>query len=112
MESYRTDAARRKWDRVRQAAGIFLGFFLFTSPFPRITSIKEIFFYAGVAMFGVITVGTKRSISFRTPLSLPLLLLLGWAFAGVFLSLDVENSLHDWYSHLVKYLLLYFALIH
>lgn len=112
MDEKGTKIGDRKWERIRQTASVLMGFFVFFSPFPRITSIKEICFYAGVGLCAMLAIARKHPFSYQTPLSLPLMLLAGWALVGVFFSLDVENSFHDWYSHLVKYLLLYFALIH
>ena len=88
-----------------------LGIFIFFDPFPHTTSIQEISFYLSVFLFVLGIVLKKIPFSFKSPLSLPFALFTLWAGLGLFFALDLENSLHDFYSHLLKYLMLYFMLI-
>jgi len=54
----------------------------------------------------------KRKIfSFGSPLTLPFLFFVSWAFLGLFFALNKENSINDFYGHLVKYLAIYYILI-
>jgi len=89
-----------------------IGIFIFISPFPRITSIKEICFYSAVLVMLIIGFDRRARVSFKTPLTLPFALFAGWAFIGLFFSLDKANSSHDYFAHLIKYILLFFMLVH
>ena len=88
-----------------------MGFFIFLNPFPHVTSAKEIAFYLSVALvvFGMAT--GKLNFSFKSPLTLPFMLFSAWAALGLFFALDPENSLHDFYAHLLKYLAFYYILV-
>lgn len=99
------------WRVLNDAVFWLLGIFIFINPFPHTTSIQEISFYASVFLVAVRVGFRKFSFSFKTPLSLPLLLFTIWAGLGLFFALDLENSLHDFYSHWLKYLMLYYLLI-
>ncbi len=88
-----------------------MGIFIFFNPFPHTTSIQEISFYLSVFLVILGIISKKMPFSFRSPLSLPLALFTLWAGLGLFFALDQENSLHDFYSHLLKYLMLYYILI-
>ena len=88
-----------------------MGIFIFFNPFPHTTSIQEISFYLSVFLVVLGIISKKMPFSFKSPLSLPLALFTLWASLGLFFALDQENSLHDFYSHLLKYLMLYYVLI-
>ena len=93
--------------------GVFwlMGIFIFFNPFPHTTSIQEISFYLSVFLVVLGIIAGKIPFSFKSPLSLPLILFTLWAALGLIFALDKENSLHDFYSHLLKYLMLYYMLI-
>ena len=93
--------------------GLFclMGIFIFFNPFPHTTSIQEISFYLSVFLVVLGVISRKMPFSFKSPLSLPLVLFTLWAGLGLFFALDQENSLHDFYAHLLKYLMLYYLLI-
>ena len=88
-----------------------LGIFIFFNPFPHTTSIQEISFYLSLFLVVLGIVYRKIPFPFISPLSVPLALFTLWAGVGLFWALDLENSLHDFYAHLLKYLILYFMLI-
>ena len=88
-----------------------MGIFIFFNPFPHTTSIQEISFYLSVFLVVLGIVSKKMPFSFKSPLSLPFVLFTLWAAIGLFFALDRDNSLHDFYSHLLKYLMLYYMLI-
>ena len=90
---------------------VLIGTLLFFNPFPHTTSIKEICFYLSVSIVLVLVVFRKTPFSFETPLLLPFGLFVLWAFVGIFFSLDTRNSTHDFYSHLLRYMMLYFMMI-
>ena len=93
--------------------GVFclMGIFIFFNPFPHTTSIQEISFYLAILLVVSGIISKKTPFSFKSPLSLPLVLFTLWAGLGLFFALDKENSIHDFYSHLLKYLMLYYLLI-
>ena len=53
----------------------------------------------------------KTDFSFQTPLLIPFCLFVCWVFVGLFFALDKENSIHDFYAHLLRYVAIYFILI-
>ncbi len=89
----------------------FMGVFMFFNPFPHTTSIQEISFYLSVflAILGILL--KRVPFSFSSPLTIPFVLFTLWAGLGLFFALDTQNSRHDFYSHLLKYLMLYYLLI-
>jgi O-antigen ligase len=88
-----------------------MGIFIFFSPFPHTTSIQEISFYLSVFLVILGVIAGKMPFSFKSPLSLPFILFTLWAALGLIFALDKENSIHDFYSHLLKYLMLYYLLV-
>lgn len=105
-------AAKAIFSRVLNEGIFFLmGIFIFFNPFPHTTSIQEISFYLSVFLVVLGIISKKIPFSFKSPLSPPFFLFTLWAGVGLFFALDPENSLHDFYSHLLKYLMLYFILI-
>ena len=106
------DSTRSPFSKVLSGSLICLmGIFIFFNPFPHTTSIQEISFYLSVFLVVLGIISKKMPFSFKSPLSLPLILFTFWAGLGLFFALDIENSLHDFYSHLLKYLMLYYILI-
>jgi len=90
---------------------ILMGIFLFFVPFPHTTAIKEICFYGSVIIVLILICLKKIDFSFKSPLTLPFALFTAWAFIGLFFALDKGNSLHDFRTHLIKYLAIYYILI-
>ncbi len=112
LKIFQNDLDQTVFSRVLNGGVLCLmGIFIFFNPFPHTTSIQEISFYLSVflVVLGIIT--QKMPFSFTSPLSLPLALFTLWAGLGLFFALDPENSLHDFYAHLLKYLMLYYILI-
>ncbi len=106
------DSTRPLFSKVLSGAILCLmGIFIFFSPFPHTTSIQEISLYGSVFLVVLGIIAGKIPFSFKSPLTLPLVLFTLWAGLGLFFALDLENSLHDFYSHLLKYLMLYYILI-
>jgi len=52
----------------------------------------------------------KTHFSLRTPLSIPFLLFVFWSFCGLFFALNKGNSIHDFYAHLIKYVIVFYLL--
>jgi len=90
---------------------ILMGTFIFFTPFPHTTAIKEICFYLSVFIVILLIYFKKIDFSFRSPFTLPFALFVIWAFIGLFFALDKANSFHDFWAHLLKYLATYYILI-
>jgi len=93
-----------------QSVPVLMGIFIFFNPFPHTTAIKEICYYLSVLIVLVLILFKKKAFTFQTPLLLPVSLFVCWAFIGIFFAIDKENSIHDFYSHLLKYIILYHIL--
>jgi O-antigen ligase len=52
----------------------------------------------------------RTEFSFETPLLIPFGLFVSWAFIGIFFSLNKENTIHDLYSHLIRYIISYYII--
>jgi O-antigen ligase len=90
---------------------VLMGIFLFFNPFPHTTAIKEICFYFSVVIVLVLIIFKKIDFSFKSPMTVPFTLFIVWTFIGLFFALDKENSIHDFYAHLLKYIAIYYILI-
>ncbi|MFA6282827.1 MAG: O-antigen ligase family protein [Desulfurivibrionaceae bacterium] len=90
---------------------VLLGIYVFLVPFPHTTTIKEICYYLSVLVVVALFLFRKIQFSFQTPLAVPGILFVTWCFFGLFFAVNPANSIHDFYAHLLKYILLYFILI-
>ena len=99
------------FESLNQSIPILLGIFIFFNPFPHTTSIKEICFFLSVFIVLVLLLFKKTKFSLKTPLLFPLGLFVFWAFLSIFFAVNKENSIHDFFSHLLKYIVLYYILI-
>ena len=88
-----------------------MGIFLFFTPFSHTTAIKEICFYLSFFIVLILICFNKINFSFKSPITLPFALFTIWAFIGLFFALYKENSIHDFYAHLLKYLAIYYIII-
>ncbi len=100
----------RIFDILNQGIPFLIGIFIFFSPYPRFTSILEISFYGSVLILLILILLRKTTFSLRTPLSVPFLLFVLWTFIGLFFALNKENSINDFYAHLIKYLVIFYML--
>jgi len=98
------------FDFLNKSVPLLLGVFIFFNPFPHTTAIKEISFYLSVVIVAVSVLFKKTVISLKTPLLVPFGLFILWSFLSIFWALNVKNSIHDFYSHLIRYIILYFIL--
>lgn len=85
--------------------------FVFVIPFHFNTATQEISFYTALGLAVGLIAFRKKPFSPTSPLSLPFALLVAWAFIGLFFALNRSNSIHDFYGHLVKYILLFYLII-
>lgn len=94
-------------------ATIFLlSVYVVVNPFAHTTSIKEICFYGSLLAFVAAIVAGKRDFwDNPTPLRTPTLMFVGWVLVGLIWAQDRQNTWHDIYSHLFRYIVLYFLLI-
>ncbi len=90
---------------------VLMGIFIFLNPFPHTTAIKEICFYSSSFIVLLLIYFKKIDFSFKSPLTLPFALFVIWVFIGLFFALDKGNSIHDFRTHLLKYVVLYYILI-
>jgi O-antigen ligase len=90
---------------------VILGIFVFLIPFPHTTTIKEICYYLSVSLVVALFLFRKMKFSFHTPLAFSGIFFMAWCFFGLFSAVNPANSIHDFYAHLFKYVLLYFILI-
>lgn len=101
---------RKSVDVLADTAAVLIGIFVFFNPFPHTTAIKEISFYSSLCTILILALFMKRDFVLKTPFTLPFLLFLIWAIIGIFFTLDPSNTIHDIYSHYVKYLFLFYIL--
>jgi len=99
------------FDFLNQSVLVLMGIFVFFNPFPHITSVKEISFYLSVVIVLVLILFKRTELLLKTPLLVPFGLFVSWAFIGIFFALNKENTIHDFYSHLIRYIILYFIII-
>ena len=99
------------FDLLNQSVPVLMGIFIFFNPFPHTTAVKEISFYLSVFIVIVLVLFKRTEFSFKTPLLIPFGLFILWSFLSIFWALNLENSIHDFYSHLIRYIILYFIII-
>lgn len=95
---------------LNKSVPVLMGIFIFFNPFPHTTTIKEICFYLSVIIVLFLISLKKINVSFNTPFLIPFGLFVCWAFIGLYFALDKKNSIHDFYSHLIRYIMLYYIL--
>jgi len=88
-----------------------IALFIFVIPFHFNTSIQEVCFYTALACALLLTTLKQKAFSLQSPLTVPFALLVIWAFIGLFFALNKENSITDFYGHLLKYLILFYLMI-
>jgi len=82
--------------------------FIFSKFFLHLTAIEEISFYSAVLLI-IFSTGLKKTyFSLRTPLTLPFFLFLLWSLFTLPFALNISNSIHDIYAHLIKYYIFFF----
>ena len=97
--------------RLEQTVTVLIGLFVFFTPFPHTTALKEATFYLPLAGMLVLALSKKKAFSWSTPLALPFALLAAWGAAGLFFAVDRPNTVHDLVSHLLKYYAVYFLVV-
>jgi len=85
--------------------------FIFLNPFPHVTALKEISFYAAVGLICGSIALKRTSFRFTAPLTFPFLLIFLWASIGIFFAVDKANTIHDLYAHFIKYVAMYYLIV-
>jgi len=85
--------------------------FLFLNQFPHVTALSEISFYLACGISLILAVKGELSLRWKTPLLIPLVILILWATASSLWAADPMNTLHNVYKHLIKFLTLYILLV-
>ncbi|MFW8601941.1 O-antigen ligase family protein [Desulfobacterota bacterium M19] len=81
------------------------------NPFPHTTTIYEISYYLALVLT-IFYLSQKRELAFlHNPLTVPVAIFTLWAFIGLFGALDIQTSIHDFNSHLLKYIALFAMLV-
>ena len=111
IKSNEQNSTERFFNILILSVPVLMGIFLFFNPFSHTTAIKEICFYLSVFIVLILICFKKIDFSFKSPLTLPFVLFTTWAFIGLFFALYKENSIHDFYSHLLKYIAIYYIII-
>ncbi len=102
---------RRIFNLLNQSVPVLIGIFIFFNSFPHTTTIKEICFYLSLSIVLLLIFFKETDFSLKTPLSIPFAIFVVWAFIGIFFALDKGNSIHDFRTLLLKYLVLYYLLV-
>ena len=89
---------------------VLMGIFIFFNPFPHTTSIKEISFYLGSCIALVLALSKRMHFTVELPMTMPLVLFAVWALIGIFTALDQDNSIHDFRSHLLRYMVFFYLM--
>lgn len=111
VKSDKQNISAKIFETLHVIVPILLGVLLFFNPFPHTTAIKEFSFYVSVVIVVILILFRKIEFSLKSPLTLPFVLFTVWAFIGIFFALDKENSIHDFMTHLVKYIVMYFIVM-
>lgn len=97
---------------INQSVRILLGIMIFIKPFGLITTIEEICIYLALFLVAIGSIFAKKIIyTFHSPLTLPFLFFVFWTLVTTFFAINKENSLNDFFFHLLKYLAIYYLLI-
>ena len=95
-----------------QNALVFLIFLkIFINPFPQITAVHEICFYMSVLIFAILLYRREISFSLNWPFSTTFLIFVSWTLIGLFFAINFKNSIHDIYSHLIKYMITFYLIV-
>jgi len=110
----KSETLKKEWQIytcLNQSIPLLIGIFLFLNLFPHVTAVKEICFYLSAILVLILSISKKTVFSFDSPSTIPFILFVFWSLIGIFFALDIKNSVHDIYAHLLKYLFFYYILI-
>ncbi len=107
----KVDTREKIFDLLNKSLPILIGAFIFFRPIPHVTALEEIAFYSAVTIAVFLVLLRKMEFSFMSPLTFPFVAFAAWALLGVLFAVNQENSLHDFYAHLLKYLAFYYIVV-
>ena len=93
---------------LEMAIPVLTGIFIFIVPFPHNSAIQEICFYLSIFLALILYLCKNRELSFQSPLTVPFILFLTWTVVGLATALNKQNTFHDIYAHLLKYLAIFY----
>jgi len=105
------DSQEKIFDLMNKSLPILIGAFIFFRPIQHVTALEEISFYSAVAITVFLVLLRKMEFSFKSPLTFPFVAFAAWALLGIFFAINRENSLHDFYAHLLKYLAFFYIVV-
>ena len=110
-----TPNTQNRWNvffqRLHLTIPVLMGIVIFLNPFPFSTAAKEIGFYGSLLIVLILVGFRKVQFSFQSPLTIPLVLFVLWVSIGLFFAIDAENSIHDYQTHLLKYIAFYYIVV-
>ena len=89
---------------------ILIGFFILIILFPYNTLAQELSFYFSVAIAIFLIIRRQTLFSFKSPFTIPFVLFSFWILLCIPFALDKSNSFHDFYTHLIKHLVIFYIL--
>jgi len=85
----------------------FLSVYVLINPLPHTTTIQGICLYASLLLFlGMRGSKAVKVFHGKTPLFFPTILFVSWILLGVLFAVDRQNSMHDIYAHVFRYIIL------
>ena len=105
------DTQKKIFDLLNKSLPILIGAFIFFRPIPHVTALEEIAFYSAVTITVFLVLLRKMEFSFKSPLTFPFIIFAAWALLGIFFAINRENSLRDFYAHLLKYLAFFYIVV-
>jgi O-antigen ligase len=89
---------------------VLIGLFILIIPFPYSSAAQEILFYLSVAIIVSLIICKRTIFSLKSPFTVPFILFSFWILFCIPFSLNKGNSLHDFYAHLIKHLVVFYIL--
>jgi len=96
---------------LEQSIPFLLGIFIFIIPFPHKTATQGISLYLSIAILLVLIIRKHTNFSLKSPFTAPFILFSLWVLFCIPFALNKGNSFHDFYAHLLKYLVIFYLLV-
>lgn len=90
---------------------VLLGIFIFIIPFPHNTAAQGISLYLSLAILLFLIIRKHTHFSFKSPFTVPFIFFSLWVLFCIPFALNKGNSFHDFYTHLLKYLIIFYILL-
>ncbi len=95
----------------KQIIIVCLWIFFVANQFPHTTTIKEAAYYISLLVFIALFCSRKIAINRISPLIPPALAFIITVAVGSFWAINVENTQHDLYAHLIRYVILWIIMV-